>query len=69
MDEEDGTDIVLVLSFIILRINGRGLVPLANALKQHLADRLTEFDLARYAVPGDPKAPLIESIDIKVRRS
>jgi hypothetical protein len=69
MYELDGTELVLVLSFMILRIHGRGLVPLADALKQHLCDRLIEFNSNCHQVPADPQAPFIDSIDIKVRRS
>jgi hypothetical protein len=69
MYEQDGTDLVLVLSFMILRIHGRGLAPLADALRQQLCDRLIEFDPDRYTAPTDPEAPVIESIDIKIRRS
>jgi hypothetical protein len=69
MYEQDGTDLVLVLSFMILRIHGRGLLPLADVLRQQLCDRLIEFDPNRHEIPADPQATFIDSIDIKVRRS
>jgi hypothetical protein len=67
-EAQDGTDIVLILSYLIVRLAGRHLVPLADALRQHVCDRLTEFDPDRYAPPAD-EVPVVESIEIKVRRA
>ena len=68
-DRRDYTAIVLILSFMVVRIKGRNLRPVVEALKLHTAEFLAEFDSGEHEQPTDQDAPLIESIAIQAGRA
>jgi hypothetical protein len=59
-----GTEIGLVFPFAIVEIIGRNLQPVGDALDRHSCDFIQEYDEGLWDLPGDPKEPFVESIQI-----
>jgi hypothetical protein len=66
-DGQDGTDFVLVYTILGVKVTGKNLQPVIMALLAGTADYIQEYDRAKWPKPSDPKAPLIESIEIVVQ--
>jgi len=60
---------VLVYTVLMVRVEGKNLQKLVFAIENGMADFIQEFDAERWAKPADAKAPLIESIEVKVTES
>jgi hypothetical protein len=52
-----------------VKVRGTNLLPIVTALELGTADYIQEFDAERWAKPKDPKAPLIESIEVVVKEN
>lgn len=68
-DGSYGTNFVLVFTFLMVMVRGRNLQPVVAALESGMADYIQEFDPDRWAMPGDPGAAVIESIEVVVQES
>jgi hypothetical protein len=68
-DGDYGTNFVLVYTVLMVRVEGKNLQKLVFAIENGMADFIQEFDAERWAKPADAKAPLIESIEVKVTES
>jgi len=66
-DGDYGTNVVLVYTVLMVRVEGKNLQKLVFAIENGMADFIQEFDAHRWAKPADAKAPFIESIEVKVR--
>ena len=62
-----GTELVLVYSFLMVKIKGRNLQPVVAAILENRCDFIQDFD-AREFLPPDGAAPVIESIEIVTGR-
>lgn len=63
------THLVLLYTFLIVKVRGTNLLPIVMALELGTADYIQEFDAERWAKPKDSKAPLIESIEVVVKEN
>ena len=63
-DGEQGTNIVLSYTFLMVLVTGRNLQSVVFALETGTADFIQEFDPTRWAKPTDKTAPFIETIEI-----
>ena len=63
------THLVMLYTFLIVKVRGTNLLPIVTALELGTADYIQEFDSERWAKPKDPKAPLIESIEVVVKEN
>lgn len=63
-NKNNGTDIVLVYSFLGVTIKGRNLQPVAEAIENERCLFTQEFDPARHDKVTDKSAPYIEKITI-----
>ena len=68
-DRRAYTSVLLVLSFMLVRIRGRNLKPLADAIKLHTCEFITEFDPQDFEPPADAHATVVESVTIQTGRS
>jgi len=68
-EHAEQTGILLVTSFACIKILGRNLLPIAQALQRHQCERLVEFNPTEYDPPTDASAPFIESIGLRGGRS
>lgn len=53
---------------MLVSIRGNNLTPVHEALKEHRAAWIAEFDADEYAAPADDNAPFIKTITIHTRR-
>lgn len=63
-DDYWGTDCVLIWDFMIVRVVGSNLQEMVKALQLGQAAFIQEFDAQRWDKPGDPKAAIIDSIEV-----
>ena len=63
------THLVLLYTFLIVKVRGTNLSPIVMALELGTADYIQEFDADRWPAPKDAKAPLIESIEVVVKEN
>jgi hypothetical protein len=63
-DEETYGQIALLSPMLNVRITGKNLRPLCEALIDLTCDDVQEFNSEKFVAPEDPKAPLIESIEM-----
>lgn len=63
-----GTEIVLVYSFLMVKIRGRNLQPVIYAILESRCDFIQDFDAREFVKPTDPKQPVIENIEITTGR-
>jgi len=63
------THLVLLYTFLIVKVRGTNLSPIVMALELGTADFIQEFDAERWPKPKDSKAPLIESIEVVVKEN
>jgi hypothetical protein len=68
-DRRAYTSVLLVLSFMLVRIRGKNLKPLIDAIKLHTCEFIAEFDGQEYDAPTDRDAPYVERIVIQTGRS
>jgi hypothetical protein len=68
-EHAEQTGILLVTSFATIKILGRNLLPVAQALQRHQCQTLVEFNPTEYDAPADASAPYIESITVQSGRS
>lgn len=68
--DDDGLDeqLALVFQFCVVMIRGRNLFSVAEAIEREVCEWIQPFDPVKWERPTDPKAPYIESIDIRVDR-
>lgn len=66
MSNPGGTQIVLVFSFLMVKIKGNNLQILTKALEDGVCTFIQDYHPNEYAVP-DIKAALIESIEVRIR--
>lgn len=64
-----GTNFVLVYTFMMVLVRGRGLQPVVMALESRTADFIQEFDAEQWQKPKDAAAPFIESIEVVVKEN
>jgi hypothetical protein len=64
-DRRFGASVALIYNHMAVTITGRNLVPVANAICQHRAITLTEYDPAAFDPPGDGD-PVIEAVTVEV---
>jgi len=57
-----GSRIELVYSFMMVRIEGRNLAPVAAAILDGTCAFIQDFDAREFATPADQDAPMIEKI-------
>jgi len=67
MSNPGGTQIILVYSFLMVKIKGSNLQPLTKALEDGVCTFIQDYHANEYLAP-DPKDPFIESIEVKVRQ-
>lgn len=65
-DGERGEEVALLYSFMLVKIKGRNLWEIAQAISMHDCHFIAEYDASRYA-PSEPDAPLIENIEFVTR--
>lgn len=63
-DGNHGTSIALVYTILGVKVTGKNLQPVIMALLAGTADYIQEFDRSQWPKPTDPKAPIIESIEV-----
>jgi hypothetical protein len=63
-DRKGYTGILLVLTTMLVKIKGRNLRPIVDALKLGTCEFIQEYDPASFDPPDDPSAPLVESIEV-----
>jgi hypothetical protein len=68
-DRRAYTSVLLVLSFMLVRIRGRNLKPLVDAIKLHTCEFIAEFDPQDFEPPAEAEATLVESITIQTGRA
>jgi hypothetical protein len=68
-DRRAYTSVLLVFSFMLVRIRGKNLRPIIEALKLHTCEFIAEFDPEDCDPPADPQAPYIESITSQTGRA
>jgi hypothetical protein len=66
-DEQKGTTINLVFSFMVVEIRGRNLQPVMNAIADGRCDFIRDFDARAYPPPA-PDQSIIESIKITTQK-
>jgi hypothetical protein len=63
------THLVLIFTFLIVKVRGTNLQPIVTAVELGTADFIQEYDAEKWPKPKDPKAPLIESIQVVVKEN
>ena len=64
-----GTEIVLIYSFMVVKIKGKNLQPVIYALLESRCDFIQDYDAREFAPPLDQKQPpVIEEIEIITER-
>ena len=63
------THLVLLYTFLIVKVRGTNLQPIVTALELGTADFIQEFDAEKWPKPKDSKATLIESIEVVVKEN
>ena len=63
-DRKGYTGILLVLTTMLVKIKGRGLRPIVDALKLGTCEFIQEYDPGEFDPPDDAGAPLVESIEV-----
>lgn len=64
-DDERGEEIALIYSFMLVKIRGRNLQEVAQALIMHQCHFICEYNADKHPAP-EPSEPLISSIEIVV---
>jgi hypothetical protein len=67
-DRRSYTSILLVFSFMLVRIRGQNLKPLIDAIKLHTCEFIAEFDPKEFDRPADPDATVVEGVTIQTGR-
>jgi hypothetical protein len=67
-DEDHYSGIMLVLSTMLVKIRGRNLKPVVDALLLGTCEYIQEFRDDIFDKPDDPAAPFLEAIDIVTGR-
>src|ERR1700722_11800038 len=67
-DRRAYTSILLVFSFMLVRIRGQNLKPLIDAIKLHTCEFIAEFDSKEFGPLADPNATVVESVTIQTGR-
>jgi hypothetical protein len=63
-DRRDYTGIVLVLTTMLIKIKGKQLRPIVDALKLGTCEFIQEFDAGEFPAPEGEAAPLVQSIEV-----
>jgi hypothetical protein len=63
LDGRQGTEIILVFTFLAVIIRGRNLAPLADAISKERCEFVRQFDAKQWA-RADDGAPVVEHIEI-----
>lgn len=66
-DGEHGTHFMLVYTVMMVLVRGRNLQKVIFAVENGMADYIQEYDPDRWPKPTDATAPVIESIEIRVK--
>lgn len=63
-DRRGYTGIVLVLSTMLVKVKGKGLRPIVDALKLGVCEFIQEFDTEEFGPPESETAPFVEMIEV-----
>jgi len=63
-DADRGTTFVLIYTFMFVFVRGKNLQSVVQAIELGTADFIQEFDSKRWPLPSDPRAPVIENIEV-----
>ena len=65
-DGEQGTHFMLVYTVLMVLVRGKNLQKLIFAIENGHADYIQQFDPAKWQMPADAGATIIDSIEVKV---
>jgi hypothetical protein len=63
-DRRGYSAILLVLNTMLVKIKGRGLRPIVDALKLGTCEFIQEYDPEEFPSPESPDAPFVQSIEV-----
>jgi hypothetical protein len=63
-DRRTYTGILLVLTTMLVKVKGRGLRPIVDALKLGTCEFIQEFDAEEFDAPDADNGPYVESIEV-----
>ena len=66
-DDDYGKSVVIIFTLLVVFIEGKNLQSVITAIENEMAESIQEFDSARWEMPNDPSAPVIESIQVVVQ--
>jgi hypothetical protein len=63
-DRRDYTGILIVLTTMVVKVKGRALRPIVDALKLGVCEFIEEFAADQFGPPEDPAGPFVDSIEV-----